>query len=208
MPVDLATRLAQKTAVLTSEIQRGVVGDLATFPELRAACERKDLYANTARLLKAARAAGVPVVHCTAEFRADRGGTAVNSPLHSAVLRHPEHLLVGTPAVEVMPEIGPEPGDLVSSRVHGVSPFGGTALATQLHNMGVRVVIVTGISVNVAVFGCCLEAVNLGFQAVVPVECVAGVPEDYAEAVLRNSIALVATVTTVDEVIGALTPGR
>lgn len=206
MPIDLAALLARGAAVVTSELQRGVIGDLATFPELRAACEARDVVANTARLLRAARAAGVPVVHCTAEFRADRAGTVVNSPLHAAMARLPEHLLIGTPATEIVPALGPEPSDLVSSRLHGVSPFGGTALDALLRNLGVRVVVVTGISVNVAVFGCCVEAVDLGYQAVVPADCVAGVPADYADEVLARSVALVATVTTADEVIAALAP--
>jgi nicotinamidase-related amidase len=204
LPVDLRALLARGAAILTSELQRGVIGDLATFPELRAACEAGGVVGNTARLLHTARAAGVPVVHCTAEFRADRAGTAVNTPLHTAVLRNPDHILIGTPATEVVPELGPEPSDLISARLHGVSPFGGTSLDALLRNLDVHTVVVTGVSTNVAVFGCCLEAVNLGYQAVVPADAVAGVPADYAEAVLRQSIALLATVTTTDEVIAAL----
>jgi nicotinamidase-related amidase len=204
LPVDLGALLGRGAAVLTSELQRGVIGDLATFPELRAACASRNVVGNTARLLHAARAAGVPVVHCTAEFRADRAGTVTNTPLHSAVLRNPGHLLAGSPATELVPELGPEPSDIVSSRLHGVSPFGGTALDALLRNLEVRTVVVTGVSINVAVFGCCLEAVNLGYQAVVPADAVAGVPDDYADALLRGSIGLLATITTTDEVIDAL----
>jgi nicotinamidase-related amidase len=206
LPVDLKVLLGRGAAILTSELQRGVIGDLATFPELRAACAAGNVVGNTARLCHAARAARVPVVHCTAEFRADRAGTVVNTPLHSAVLRNPDHLLTGTPATELVPELGPEPSDVISARVHGVSPFGGTALDALLRNLGVRTVVVTGVSINVAVFGCCLEAVNLGYQAVVPADAVAGTPADYADAVLRGSIGLLATIATTDEVIGALAP--
>ena len=51
----------------------------------------------------AARAAGSPVVHCTAGFRADRRGRPANAPLIAALLRRPEHLLEGTAAVELVP---------------------------------------------------------------------------------------------------------
>lgn len=219
MPVDLAELLAGRAlapppgagrstglpvAVLTSELQRGVMGDLATFPDLAQACDDGGVTANVARVLDAARRLGAAVVHCTASFRPDRAGTVANTPLHSAVLRRPDHLVVGSEATEVVPELGPEPGDIVSNRFHGVSPFGGTGLDATLRNLGVKVVVVTGVSVNVAVFGCCLEAVNLGYQAVVPTDCVAGVPADYAEAVLRRSIGLLATLTTADALIQAL----
>jgi nicotinamidase-related amidase len=207
LPVDLKELLGRGAAVITSELQRGVMGDLATFPALQAACDEAGVIGNTARLLHTARAAGVPVVHCTAEFRADRAGTVVNTPLHSAVLRSQDHLLVGTPATEVVPELGPEPGDIVTSRLHGVSVFGGTSLDALLRNLGVRTVVITGVSTNVAVFGSCVEAVNLGYQVVVPADAVAGTPADYAETVLRQSIALLATISTTDDVIAALTPG-
>jgi nicotinamidase-related amidase len=181
------------------ELQRGVMGDLASFPELADQCEAVGVVPNTARLLAAARRAGLPVVHCTAEFRADRAGTIVNTPLHSAVLRRPEHLLAGTEATELVEALGPEPGDLVSRRVHGVSPFIGTSLDATLGNLGVRVLVVAGVSVNLGVLGLCIEAVNLGYQVAVATDAVAGVPADYADSVLRGSIALVATLTTVAE---------
>ncbi len=219
MPVDLAELLGGRAlpppvgaaapghppvAVLTSELQRGVMGDLATFPALRDACAERGVVANTARVAARARDLGVPVVHCTAAFRADRAGTVVNSPLHSAVLRDPAHLLEGTPAVELVPELGPDPADVVVARHHGVSPFGGTGLDVVLRNLGARVLVVTGVSLNVAVLGCCVEAVNLGFQVVVPVDCVAGHPADYAESVLAQSVRLLATLSTADEVVAAL----
>ena len=54
------------------ELQRGVVGDLACIPELGKAVAEAGVIAQTARLLRAARAAGVRVIHCTAAFRRDR----------------------------------------------------------------------------------------------------------------------------------------
>ena len=82
MAVDLASLVAAPTtAVLTMEIQRGVIGDLTAFPQLRDAAVEAGVIPNTARLLAAARSAGIRVVHCTAEFRADRAGTAVLSGL-------------------------------------------------------------------------------------------------------------------------------
>jgi len=195
---------AVPVAVLTMELQRGVVGDLASFPELAAAVESTGVVASTVRLLNAARRAGLPVVHCTAEFRPDRRGTVANTPLHSAVMRMPDHLLAGTPAVELVPGLGPEPTDLVVSRTHGVSPFIGTSLDAVLRSLGAQVLVVTGVSVNLGVLGLCIEAANLGYQVAVPTDAVAGVPADYADAVLRNSIGLVSTLTTVDDVIAAL----
>ena len=204
MPVDLsALAVPERCAVLTMEIQRGVVGDLTAFPQLADAAARVGVVTNTARLLRGARSVGVPVVHCTAEFRADRAGTAVNCQLVAAMLRNPDHLLVGTPPTALLPELAVEEGDLVCSRLSGVSPFHGTALDTWLRTLGVTTVVATGVSVNLGVLGLAIEAVNHGYQVVVPRDAVAGIPEAYADAVLDNTFPLITTLTTVDAVVGA-----
>jgi hypothetical protein len=51
------------TALVTQEIQRGVVGDLSALPDLAEAAA--DALPQIAALAEAARAAGVPVIHCT-----------------------------------------------------------------------------------------------------------------------------------------------
>ena len=66
-----------------------------------------------------------------------------------------------------------------------------------------RTVVATGNSVNVGVLGLVLSAVDLGYQVVVPRDAVAGIPVDYADAVLDHTISLLATMTTTAEVIGA-----
>ena len=203
MPLDLADLLAPaSTAVLTMELQRGVVGDRASIPDLAAEVAARGVLAAAGRLADAARAAGVPVVHCTAEFRPDRAGSATNAPLLAVMAKRPNHLLVGSPEAELVPELGPDPRDLVVPRLSGVSPFTGTALDVTLRNLGVRTVVATGVSVNLAVLGLAIEAVNLGYRVVVVTDAVAGTPADYADAVLEGTIALLATRLTVDAVAG------
>ncbi len=212
MPLELTELLSGRAsgggslpvAVLTMELQRGVMGDLASFPELAAAATTRQLVPNAARLLQACRAHHIPVVHCTAEFRADRAGTVINTPLHTALLRRPEHLLEGTPATELVPDLQADVTDYVSARRHGVAPFTGTPLHATLESLGVRVLIVTGVSVNLGILGLCIEAVNLGYQCVVATDAVAGVPPAYADDVLHNSVGLVAALDTVDDIIAAL----
>jgi nicotinamidase-related amidase len=208
VPIDLTQLVAAgHTAVLTMELQRGVVGDLSSFPELAAAAESGGVLINTARLLQAARHVGVPVVHCTAGFRPDRLGSPSNAPLMTAMLRRDGHLIEGTAAVELVPEIGAEPGDLVSHRSHGVSPFLGTTLDPTLRALGVSTVVATGVSLNLGMIGLAIEAVNLGYRVVAATDATVGVPPEYATSVLRHTLALVATLSTVDEVIGAFAPG-
>jgi nicotinamidase-related amidase len=192
-----------RTAVVTMEVQRAVVGDLSVFPELAEAAAATAVIPNIVRLLAAARALHVPVVHCLAEFRADRAGTMVNCGLIGSMVRNPQHMLTGSPSAELVAELGPEPSDLISTRLHGVSPFIGTSLDPWLRSLGVRTVVATGVSVNLGVLGLAIEAVNFGYTVVVPRDTVAGVPEDYANSVLDNTFPLIATLTTTDDLLGA-----
>lgn len=204
MPLDLADLVRpDRCAVVTAEIQSGVVGEGSALPELAAAAG--PMVAAVARLCAAARAAKAPVVHCTAARRADGQGSNTNARLFAGVRKSPVALLPGSPEASVVPALGPEPTDLVLTRLHGLSPMAGTDLDPVLRNLGVTTVVVTGVSVNVAVTNLVMDAVNLGYQVVVPRDGVTGIPAAYAEAVIDGTLALLATVTTVDEVVTAWT---
>jgi len=191
------------TALLSMEMQRGVVGDLSKIEVLVAAIEQGGVIGNLAGLMDSARAAGVPVVHCNAVFRADRKGSAANCPMLSLAMKDPDQILEGSPQTSVVPALGPDPADFVLSRYHGVSPFSGTTLDITLRNLGIRTIVATGVSINLGVFGLCLEAVNLGYRVILPVDCTAGFPADYAEAVIKNSLAQLCTITTSKEIAAA-----
>ena len=204
MPVDLTELAAPAhSAVLTMELQRGVCGDLSPLPALADAVAEDGVVASTARLLDAARAAGVAVVHCTAETRPDRKGSMTNAPMLSAMSKGKGGLLVGSDAAQVIPELGPADGDLVSPRLHGLSPFIGTELDSMLRSLDVRTVVATGVSVNLGVLGLCIEAVNLGYRVVVATDCVTGVPASYVADVLQHTLALVATRVTSAQLLEA-----
>lgn len=206
MPVDLSTLVdPAHTAVVTQELQNGVVGRQSALPELAAAAA--DAIPVVHRLVVGARAAGVPVVHCVAQRRADGLGSNSNARLFKGVLKSELPLLPGTPATEVVPEIGVEERDVVLRRLHGLGPMGGTDLDAVLRNLGVRTVVGVGVSVNVGMTNFVMDAVNHGYQFVLPRDGVAGVPPDYADSVIDNTLALLATLTTVDDVL-ACWPGR
>ena len=202
MALDLAELVAPPhTAVVTSEVQRGVIGDSSALPELAAAARDAHLIPNVAKLVRAARAVGVRVVHATAFHRGDGLGGNTNARLFAAMKRSSVGMLEGSPATEVVPEIGVEPSDLVLSRVHGLGPMGGTELDPVLRNMGVSTIVAVGVSVNIAIQNLTFDAVNNGYQVVIPRDAVAGVPAEYADAVLDNTLSLVATLTTTDDLI-------
>ena len=185
-------------AVVTNECQRGAIGDLALWPALVDAA--KPMLSSLVRLLATAREHAVPVVHCVAVRRADLRGANTNAPLFEVANRS-GGLGEGTPAVELVPELAPAPGDLVFLKTHGVASLGSTGVDAALRNLGVDTIVLTGVSVNVALLALAFEAVNRGYWVTIPRDAVAGVPPSYADDVVKNSLSLVATITTVSDLI-------
>lgn len=198
------------TVLLTVECQEGVVGQDSALPELADEARASGALGNIARLVAAAHGGGVQVVHAIAERRPDGRGASRNARLFRAAERLPVRQLSGTAAVRVAAPIQVADGDIVVRRLHGLSPLHGTGVDALLRNLGCRTLIVTGVSANVAVPNAVFDAVNLGYTAVVPRDAVAGVPAEYTPAMIRHTLALVATVTTTDEVLACLgrTPSR
>jgi len=201
MPIDLAGLVAPAhTVLLTQECQRGVIGPESALPALAEAA-RQRLIPNVAALATAARAAGVRVIHCLAGSRPDGFGRNTNARLFGGTKKATVRNFVGTAQVSVVPEIGVADDDVVLTRMQGVSPFAHSELDPILRNAGIRTIVATGVSVNVALLALAFEAVNAGYQVVMPRDAVAGFPEAYVEAVFQNSLGLVATLTTTAELL-------
>lgn len=195
-------------AVLTMELQNGVVGEGALMRALVDEVDRRGLRATVGRLCRSARERGVPVVHCTAENRPDGVGATENCKIFAmnARLRRDTGstpIDQGTPGARLVPELGPEPADVVVSRIHGMTPFTSTSLDQILRNMGVRTLVVTGVSVNLGILGTVISAIDLGYNVVLVRDGVCGVPTDYADAVIENTLSLLATVCEAADVESA-----
>jgi nicotinamidase-related amidase len=201
MPFDFGELVSPAhTAVITCEMQRGVIGDLAPAPELADEVAELGVLDKAAELCVAARAAGVRVVHATVELRADRAGLSINNPMMAFVVKNPDQVLQGSPAAELCPELGPEPEDIEIRRIHGLTPFTGTELDPVLRNLGIRTIVPVGVSVNEALLGLCISAADLGYRIALPTDGIAGVPRSYAEDVVRNTLAFLSNLTTTAKV--------
>jgi nicotinamidase-related amidase len=204
MALDLRALVApEHTALVLQEVQNGVVGSPSALPALAEAAAAVDLIGNCARLAARAREVGVTVLHCTAETRDDGRGANHNARLFAGVKKSPVRLTPGSAAVQVPDAIGVDPRDLVLPRYHGLGPMTGTQLDSILRNLGATTIVGVGVSVNVGMTNLALDAVNRGYQTVLPRDAIAGVPTEYADAVIDNTLALIATISTTQEVLAA-----
>jgi biuret amidohydrolase len=202
MTVDLAEIAAPgHTAIVTQELQGAVVGPNAGLAALAKAAQRQAL-PNIERLLPAARHAGVRIVHCLVQRRPDGLGANHNAPIFRMGTKRVD-ISPGSEGATLLPEFGPAADDVVLHRRHGVGPMGGTDLDAVLRNLGVSTIVAVGVSVNIAITNLVMDAVNAGYHVVVPRDAVAGIPADYADAIIDNTISLLAMVTTISDLMAA-----
>jgi biuret amidohydrolase len=79
----------------------------------------------------------------------------------------------------------------------------GTQLDSILRNLGATTIIGVGVSVNIGMTNLAFDAVNRGYQIVLARDAIAGVPREYAEAVIENTLSLVATIVLTEAVVAA-----
>lgn len=188
------------------ECQDGIVGPHGHLPGLAAAALDGGVLTHIGTLADAARSAGVTVYYCTVEKRSDGFGNPFNTPLEMR-MRAGSGADAGPPPMgDVVAEIAPRPGDVVVPREHGMTGFHDTGLDAYLRNTGVRTVVLTGVSLNIGIIGTAIEAVNRGYTVVVPTDCVAGDPPEFAEQTLRYSIRNIALLSTSSEVADTWRP--
>jgi nicotinamidase-related amidase len=191
----------RRCAVLFVECQRGVIGDLSVLPAL--ASEAQPARQAMGRLAAGARSTGAQVVHLTYLPLAGGASASRRAPL----MRRTAGAGSGSwtedhPAMEVIPEIGVEPDDLVLPRHQGISPVHRTEVLTILRNLGVDEVVVGGVSTNLAIVLTAAGAADEDFGVVVATDASVGTPASHHASMLKHSLAFVARLATVDELVG------
>ena len=193
MPLDLSGVLVPAhTAVLVIECQVGVLGPDSPVADLARSVREGTLVPTLAHFLADARAAGARVYHCTVEAGAHE--SLASSPLGARTRGR------SGVAGAILPELGPDPRDVVAPRNHGLTIFHETGLDAQLRGAGIGTVVLTGVSVNIAITGAAIEAVNRGFTVVIPSDCVAGYPPSFASDALRYSLRNLAYLSTAEAI--------
>jgi nicotinamidase-related amidase len=114
-----------------------------------------------------------------------------------------EHAMAGTREAEVIPQLAPSEGDIVSpKRVYGAFDF--TGLDERLKDRGVDEVVITGQHTHICVRHSSYGALIRGYSITIPRDAVCGFEGvDEEEALAYLEMAYGAKITTVDEFAGA-----
>ena len=209
-----------RTAVVTIDMHRGHLGgEDATMPVKTEITDR--VLGAAEKFLRFARDNGIPVIHAILTWRpeeayrfnprvdAGRMTLSHQTPATTALADGTLHNLVGSVQCELMPEIGPEPGDLIVNSKKTQSIFYGTEMDVLLGTfLDVDTLILMGINTNTCVQCAAFESLNRGFQVVVVEDCVGSMyGDDLHEAALQNIARCLGWVMSADQVIAKIQLG-
>ena len=114
-----------------------------------------------------------------------------------------EHAMEGSPGAEVIDDLEPREGDIISPKRH-YGAFDETGLAKQLAERGVTEVVIAGQHTHICVRHSSYGALRNGFDVTVPSDAVCAFEGvDEGEALEYLKMAYHANVTSVDELAGA-----
>jgi len=143
-------------------------------PEAQARIDASGVIGRLAKLNAACRQAGVTVFYSQADHRADgrdfaplvvdrgHGGRPGEPPRLSS----PPSAAAGSPTVEVIPELTPQPGDYIIKK-HRWSTFHQTHFELSLRTAGINTIIVAGGSTEVGVASTAYAARDHDFNLIV-----------------------------------------
>ena len=191
----------KKSAVILIDMINAVVK--GSGPPYTTPPAREPVVKNFQKLLAHCRSVGTPLIFVTTHRRADNadaprtisdiggGGGAGN--------------LAGSPAVQFIDELQPQPEDyvIVKSRM---TAFYGTNLDGILSALGTETILVGGISTQRSVEGTARDAKNRDLQCVVLSDCCTAGELDVHEMTIKHVLPILVRVRTADETIAALSP--
>lgn len=107
------------------------------------------------RLIQAARAAGITVVYAT----------DAHTPADTELRKWPPHAMKGTKLAQIVPQLAPQPGDLVIEKTT-YSPFASSDIEAQLKAQGIERLYITGLHTDCCARHTSGDAFQKGFDLV------------------------------------------
>jgi nicotinamidase-related amidase len=154
----------ERTALIVIDATNDFIAeDGKAWPGLREVCEEVGTVPNMKRVLEAARAAGIQVLHAPMETQPwDYGPWRHRTPSHEAMFRA-QLFQAGTPGAAFHPDFAPADGEVVVTVHKTFDAFHGTDLDIQLRQRDIDQLILCGLTTNTCVDSTGRDAVEKGY---------------------------------------------
>ena len=193
----MATQLSidkDHTAVLIMDYQSAIVTAVVSEPE--------GLLDRAAAVLRAARQAGVPVVHVVVAFREGHPEISPRNKAFSGMNQagmFPE----GAPGTEVHPRVAPQPGEVIVTK-RRVGAFATSDMETVLKAQDIASLILMGLATKGVVLSTVREAADADYEIVVVADCCADPDDEVHRVLIEKVFPSQAEVVSSQEIIQAL----
>ncbi len=165
---------ATSTAILLIEYQNEFTSPGGAMHDAVAGVMAEtDMLANTVRLVKAARARGVAILHAPITF----------APGYGELTRHPYGILKGIVdgnaflkgswGAAIVDDLAPAPEDIIIEGKRGLDTFASTNLDFILRSKGIHTLVLGGFLTNCCVESTMRSAYERGYDVITLVDCLA-----------------------------------
>jgi len=194
----------KRCALLIQDMQNDAVGEGGAFASSGAPAHAKaqNVVENIRSVARAARAAGVPVIHIWFIVEPGAVGVKQNAPLFKGIAEQKADVRGGWGAKPVT-GMEPEPGDLIIEKMT-MSAWEGTRLESLLKGLGRDTIIDTGAWTNMSIEHTARTGADKGYVVILPEDCCSTMNAEWHRASINFAMRNVATVTKAAAVIKAL----
>lgn len=180
------------TALVVIDLQRGIVGMQTQPYPAPTVVERSSQLAKAFRDRKGL----VVLVHV------DPGPEGVLFPKLLTDVERPRFSMPPE-AVQIVPEMGPQPGDVVVTK-HQPSAFFGTDLEIQLRRRKIETIVLCGIATNIGVESTARTGFEHGFNLVFASDAMSARDAELHEIAVKKYFPTIGRVRTTEEIVSGL----
>lgn len=200
MAIDPAT-----TAVVLIEYQNDFTSEGGILHgAVEAVMDKTNMLANTKRVVDAARAAGVTVMHAPITFVKGYGELSAHPYGILKGVVDGQCFVKGSWGAAMVDELSPQEGDIVIEGKRGLDTFASTNLDFILRSKGITTIVLGGFLTN-----CCVESTmrtgyEHGYQVVTLTDCMAATSSEEHDNAIAYDFPMFSKPTTSQDFIGEL----
>ena len=195
---------AKRSALIIQDLQNDVIGEGGAFADSGAPAhaQSQNIVENVSRIARAARSAGMPVIHIHYIVEPGALGLKQNAPLFQGV-KEANALVRGSWGAAPVDGLEPQEGDHVVEKMR-MNGFYDTRLDILLRGLGVETIVITGAWTNMSIEHTARHGADAGYEVLVVSDGTSTTGDEWQHAALNYALTNVGRVVSTEEVTGAL----
>lgn len=182
----------KNSALLVMDFQTTILNNF--LPQDRA----EDVIRNTSSLISATRAAGIPIIYVSVEFREGYPEVSQNNIIFSSI-KDNGILITNSESSAIHDDIFPQENEIVIIK-RRVGAFSFTELEMVLRTQGIETLILAGVTTSGVILSTVSQAFDLDYRLVIASDCCADPDHDTHVFLLEKILSQHAIVTSSSEI--------